>query len=364
MKKPTVCLNMIVKDESLVIRRCLDSVKGLIDYWVIVDTGSTDGTQAVITDYLQDIPGELHERPWKNFGHNRNEALELARGKADYFLFIDADDRLVFAEGFAMPDLELDCYCVVQQTSHSHTTRTQHIVLLAKDQPDLHWEGVLHEGLVAAAQKTSAVLQNVINEYLHDGHRSKDEDSYKKDVQMLEAALLQEPQNSRYVFYLAQSYASCGDAPAAMRYYEKRATMGGCEDEVFYSLYRIGLLQRSLKFPQETFQKSFSDAYRFRPSRAEPLFELAGSFIESGNYPLGYLVAKLAASIPLPSIDGLLIENWIYEWGALLQFYACALELKKFDEAHEAGQKLLTIKNLPSENRKTVEFYQHKMSIL
>ena len=46
--KSKICLNMIVKDESRVIRRCLESVKPLIDYWVIVDTGSTDGTQEII----------------------------------------------------------------------------------------------------------------------------------------------------------------------------------------------------------------------------------------------------------------------------------------------------------------------------
>jgi len=47
-KKPTVCLNMIVKNESEVITRCLKSVLPLIDYWVISDTGSTDGTQKII----------------------------------------------------------------------------------------------------------------------------------------------------------------------------------------------------------------------------------------------------------------------------------------------------------------------------
>jgi cellulose synthase/poly-beta-1,6-N-acetylglucosamine synthase-like glycosyltransferase len=47
-KKKTVCLNMIVKNESQVIEKCLASVKPLIDYWVIVDTGSTDKTQQIV----------------------------------------------------------------------------------------------------------------------------------------------------------------------------------------------------------------------------------------------------------------------------------------------------------------------------
>ena len=80
----TICLNMIVKNESTVIKRCLDSVKAIIDYWVICDTGSTDNTREIVEECLKDIPGELHERPWVSFSHNRNECLRLSRGKADY----------------------------------------------------------------------------------------------------------------------------------------------------------------------------------------------------------------------------------------------------------------------------------------
>src|SRR5580692_7710276 len=108
-KRPTVCLNMIVKNESKVICRCLESVKPLIDYWVIVDTGSKDGTQEIIKKFMKDIPGELHECPWVNFAHNRNEALSLAKKKADYLLFIDADDKLEIASDFKRPKLDKDC---------------------------------------------------------------------------------------------------------------------------------------------------------------------------------------------------------------------------------------------------------------
>src|SRR5476651_1672927 len=83
-KKKTICLNMIVKNESQVIEKCLASVKPLIDYWVIVDTGSDDDTKEKIKAFMQGIPGELHEKPWVNFAHNRNEALTLVKNKGDY----------------------------------------------------------------------------------------------------------------------------------------------------------------------------------------------------------------------------------------------------------------------------------------
>src|SRR5271170_520255 len=100
----TIGLCMIVKNEAAVITRCLDSVRPLIDYVLIEDTGSSDGTQQIIQDYLQrnDLPGEVFEVSWQDFGTNRSLALTRLRetAKIDYALIMDADDRLVFDEGF------------------------------------------------------------------------------------------------------------------------------------------------------------------------------------------------------------------------------------------------------------------------
>src|SRR5215471_11928556 len=103
-----LCLNMIVKNEAPVIARSLASVRPITDYWVIVDTGSTDGTQDAIRALMADLPGELHERPWRDFAHNRTEALELARPHGEYVLIIDADDVLECETQFKMPVLEAD----------------------------------------------------------------------------------------------------------------------------------------------------------------------------------------------------------------------------------------------------------------
>src|SRR3990167_4045655 len=108
--KSTICLNMIVRNEVDVIERCLESVKPLIDYWVIVDTGSTDGTQDKIKSILQNIPGELHEQAWESFAHNRTEAIMFARGKADFLFVIDANDTLSIPPKFKLPKLNCDSY--------------------------------------------------------------------------------------------------------------------------------------------------------------------------------------------------------------------------------------------------------------
>ena len=89
---------MIVKNESHIIHESLGCTLPLIDTYCIVDTGSTDDTINKIKDFYNEkgIEGEVHERPWKNFGHNRSEALALCDGKMDYILVIDADDLMTF----------------------------------------------------------------------------------------------------------------------------------------------------------------------------------------------------------------------------------------------------------------------------
>lgn len=88
--------------------RCLRSALPLIDYWVICDTGSTDGTPALASKVLHGVPGELHHRQWRDFGSNRTELLELARGTADYLLLIDAD--MTISVTAPLGELSADAY--------------------------------------------------------------------------------------------------------------------------------------------------------------------------------------------------------------------------------------------------------------
>jgi glycosyltransferase involved in cell wall biosynthesis len=362
-KNSTICLNMIVKNESHVIERCLSTVKPLIDYWVIVDTGSTDGTQTIIRDFLKDVPGELHERTWVNFGHNRNEALALARKKADYILFIDADDRLVFAKDFSLPKLNQDLYYIAQQVKdpERHVTTEHYIVFMIKDLPAFVWTGVLHEQLEGREGKSCAHLGGVYNEYLHDGHRSQDPERLVKDAEMLEREVERNPANHNDVFNLAQTYRWNGDFQPALKYYEKRAAMGGSEDVVFYSLLWVAACQIFLGYSPEIFLASLSKAYLFRPSRIEPLHIMAGYFIQKKNYYLGFLVTNLALTIPRPTVQDLLVEHWQYDWGVLFQNYVCSLEIGQFDKARKAQAKLLANPNLPSENRAWIEQAQSRL---
>lgn len=349
-KKKTVCLNMIVKNETKVIQRCLESVRPIIDYWVIVDTGSNDGTQTVIKEYMKDIPGELHERPWINFGHNRNEALQLAKGKADYLLFIDADEVLAYDNDFKLPLLDKDYYYIMTHFGGTIYARVQ----LIKDSLNWKWTGVLHEVVDTPEAHTNEVLLGVINDVHTDGARSQDPEKYKKDIKILEEGLLDEPNNSRYVFYLAQSYYDAGDYENSLKKYQKRIEMGGWNEEIFWSMLRIGILEQYLDKPTENISSSFTKAFHYRPTRIEPLYHLARYYRTKENYPLGYSIASIAVKVPMPR-DILFVQKWMYDYGILLELSICAYWIGKYQECADTSHRILAIPNLPQDIRTVVE---------
>lgn len=349
--KQTICLNMIVKDEKDVIERCLASTLPIIDYWVIVDTGSSDGTQDIIRNFMakHHVKGELHERPWINFGHNRNEALALAKDKADYVFFIDADEYLEYNPDFKLPNLDKDYYYFSIDCYGTDVGKVQ----LINNHKDWKWVGVLHEVIGLSHDRTRGDLEKVTNVYTTEGARSKDPLKYLKDAEILEAGLKDEPNNERYLFYLGQSYKNAGNIPAAILNYEKRIAKGGWGEEVFYSMLDIARLQQRLKEPKEKVIKSYTRAFTYRPTRAEPLYYLANYYRDFDDFDLAYQVAKIGTSLP-PSKDVLFVERWVEEWGLPIELSVAAYWTGRYQECKEICEELLK-KKLPEDIRQLVK---------
>ena len=353
-----LCLNMIVKDEAHVIRRCLASVRDHIDYWVIVDTGSTDGTQSIIKEFLKEVPGELHERPWKNFGHNRTEALRLAEGKADYLLFIDADEQLIVPEGFIWPELDQDAYFVNVSYGPMNYARCAIVSTRLK----WSWKGVLHEYLESDSPSARANLPGPYVLVTHDGARAKDKDTYKKDAELLRNALKEEPQNARYQFYLAQSLFDSQQWEQSREEYKKRSEMGGWPEEVWYSHYRMGQLSEILGMDPTA---DYLAAYEYRPIRAEPLHALARYCRGKKRFYQAAMFADVACNMQKPEHDLLFLEPEVYAWRALDEFSVACFYANRHEEGLDAVRWLLKeVDGIPQAERdrieKNLEYYTSK----
>jgi len=355
--RKTVCLNMIVKNEEQVIGDCLSSVKPLIDYWVIVDTGSSDDTKQIIRETMAEIPGELYERPWVNFAHNRNEALEFANGKGDYLLLIDADEVLRYAEGFAFPALEKDRYFILVRQMGSAQIKYNGLI---NNNLRWEWQGVIHEFITCADAKTSEVLSGIVNvRNSHAGDSSGRSEAservkYLREAEILEKALEDDPDNSRYRYYLGIGYSAAGELELAKKNLEKRVAMASADpEETYLARYSLGVVQSQLN-ELDAARQTLYRAHALRPARAEPLLQLARLYRRENNYLAGYLLAKHALSLPYPKED-LCVEYVVYDHTLLIEFANCALLLGKFDEGFDACHKLLANPNLPAEYRAQVQ---------
>ena len=351
----SVCLAMIVKNEAHVIKRCLESHKSSIDYWVVADTGSSDGTQDVIRETMAGIPGELHEVPWVDFGHNRTEVVELAKKHADYVLMNDADHVL---HGVIPKKLVADCYGI--DYHYGGTVYT--VTCLLSSRIPFRYEGVIHEYVTSATPHKAVRLEGPWIEVFHEGARSKDPETYKKDAALLEAAVAKEPDNARYLFYLAQSYRDSGQPAKALAMYQKRIDKGGWDQETWYSKYQMAILSEALNRPPQDVAWAYLEAYQFRPTRAEPLVHLARWHRLRGEIATAYLYAAQAATLKVPE-DTLFVESNVYEWQALDELSGAAWYVGNKPVGQQAAEELMTRAYPESEKRRfevNLRWYQGK----
>jgi hypothetical protein len=264
----TICLNMIVKNESHVIVKTLENLCNHIhfSYWVISDTGSTDNTKELIIDFFKNkqIDGELVEHDWVDFGYNRTKALECAYNKTDYLFIFDADDEIVGT--FVLPEI----YDSDNYTCKFGTDFVYYRSILINNKKKWYFKGVLHEYLENI--DTVYGKKNIDGDYHiisgRTGNRNKNPNKYIDDAKILKKAYFDNYETDyalacRYAFYCAQSYKDAGSnyIDDAIEWYKKCLNLNMWIQEKYYSSLKIGDLymkkndnQNALKYWYKTIE--------------------------------------------------------------------------------------------------------------
>jgi tetratricopeptide (TPR) repeat protein len=300
----------MVKNEEKILKRCLDSVEGLVDAYAITDTGSTDTTTEIAMEFLKTREGCLGISTWKDFGHNRTLSFKVAQDycksrnwdlKDTYGLLLDADMKFV-PNDLKQQALGRLGYTIVQVAGTLEYPNTRLVRM------DYNWvcRGVTHEYWEGETTHLSKSVCHIDD--LNDGGSKSDK--FPRDCALLEKGLKEEPNNVRYMFYLAQTYHSMGNHEKAIEHYTKRIEAGGWHEELWYSHYMIAKSYCSLNKPFQ-FEEWVEKAYDFYPKRAEALYVLTRYFREKGQPYKAYHYLQLGKAIPMPN-DTLFIETDIY----------------------------------------------------
>lgn len=349
--KTSICLVMIVRNESEVIKRCIDSVKDYIDYWVICDTGSNDGTQEIIRKTMDEygIPGELHETKWKDFGSNRTESLELSKGKCDYRLVIDADDFLVINDdNNPFENLTDDSYKIKIQLGQIAYFRNQ----IFKSDQDWKYIGVLHEfpeGPKDVETKEGFIENAVMIASVSGDKRDelKGQNKYHNDALVFEKELvsnkdLEPGLRARYQFYLGQSYRDAGMYERSIEAYQKRIEIGGWAEEVYISMYMIAKMRNVLNHSEADVVDAFMKAWEYRPVRLEAPYNLIRYLIVKKRYFFAFTIASMCLRMH-PCDDILFVESDIWNWKLTDEYSVLAYYTGNIKDAYNACKSIIDL---------------------
>lgn len=319
MPRELLTLTMIVKDEVATLARTLRSARPFIDRWVILDTGSTDGTQDLIRKELEGVPGELHEEPFVDFSTSRNRSLDLAGDVTEFVMWLDADDEVVNGKALRAflerernargPDRE-SYYVRVEMVIHFDSPR------VARTRAGWRFRGAVHE-ILTHPDRQPPVHRVPDVRILHEPGAESAERSKKRwerDLRLLGDEVARDPNDTRSTFYLAQTLLWLGRYDDAEPMFQKRIAQGGWAEEVYESKMALARLSTGRGSPWREIEERYLDAHAFAPHRAEPLYAIALHYDGLGQHALTFLFARRGHEIPLPVKDTLFVDEAVYTW--------------------------------------------------
>lgn len=369
-----ICLVMIVKNESSIIERCLNSIVNVISSYFICDIGSTDNTIEIIENFMKNnlIPGKIITKEWKDFTYNRNYLFEQAyTNDTKYLLWIDADEILLNNQNQYLNntdkkkllnflDNNMDIGIFNLLTNYEEQTYWRWNIV--RNNQLFQWECPVHEYLIEFKPTKSTKIDFIKLIAKKDGNCSKQNNLYKKDVKNY---LKEKPNEPRAIFYLAQTYQENNKEQKAITYYKLRIKIkAGYKQERYISALRLGRIYKN-KNKKEKALKVWNNAKKISPKRLEIPFEI---MLITDNKKEAYSIGLSIFEKYERSDDDLFVENKIYDWIFLMEFSVVAYYAEEYEQAYRFGKQLLDENKLPSNNldtaKENIKFYKTKMGII
>lgn len=362
-----IVLTQIMKNESHVIERMLNSIKGFADGIVLIDTGSTDNTIEVVENWGKnnDVETYVIKRDFDNFENSRNFSIQKAKeiflskkdGHTYYGFWLDADEQLVVDPSFNKQRCDKDLYMFNTYIGPMKYTRNEFYRL------DKHFEfyGPVHEFIVYKGQDqiTSGLLDGITVQVKMDGGSWKSDISvkYRDHAIILEDYILKN-RDPRWIFYTAQSWHDSASTNnrmeneerwrRALKFYKERVDiLDGYVEERYYSQLRVAVIMKMLEMPWEQTHREALKAYSMDPLRAESIKLIIDHYLSVGEWHLAYLYTKFCREnfynkSPYPN-RLLFVDESLYKWRILESHAGACYYTGRVDEAKENYNELTRV---------------------
>lgn len=384
--KQIVCLNAIMKNESHLFKAhnsMLDTLVKFIDYWIIVDTGSTDDSIQCVEDFFKEhkIKGEIHKKPFVDFGVSRSHALKLCQRHRwiDWVLVFDVDDLLIGEPDLHKLDLMVDAYELDMRDTNEQKkeptleemengSMVYKRMCLFNNRLNWFYNDAIHEWPECTNKKNKTIrkLENCCILSRRLGDRSKNVNKFLRDAKVAEKSLKNKADNPRLTFYCARSWYDYRDYEKALLWYNRYMDLAKpgkfCfVGERYWAALEIGRCLKNLYINPKTRRDitksqiidAFLRAYSVLKIRVEALYELALFCREQNDFEQGYKFAKKGSEIqkPVGHHDGMFFcvaKNYTFDiWNELA---LNAYHSGKVEEAKNVLKKLLDEQAVPDEN--------------
>lgn len=348
--KSGICLVMLVEDNAATIENCLKSVLGVVNCISICDIGSHDESISILNQFMNNnqIPGEIHKDQWFDFGYNRTQAMEIAKKtlqnhgfslEKSYILMIDPEMQIHISDFFHKESLNQDAYLILEQCVPLGFC-TYNIHLLRASLP---WQciGKANEYWSCEQPYTFAELPSL-----------KIEEpqiiltKLERKANLLKEALISDPNNARYLLYLAQTQAALRQYPEAIENLRKYLPLSGGGEETWFCKLMMGQCYEQIGGWDQALYW-YLEAFQSNPDRAESLQKVATYYRLRGMNDLACLFAKHGSRIPFHENFKISTIPPLYDYQFFEELSIAAFYTRFREDGRQANLQLMLKKNVP-----------------
>lgn len=351
-----VAVLIMVKNEEKIINKTLDSIL-MFPLVLVFDTGSEDGTVKLVESYPNT---KVFRGVFVDFSTSRNELLTIAEKEVteqDHLLLLDAGDEFRPRDKnkpFAFSS-DYVSYLVPQVWETWYLNKYFNTRLI-KNNNGFRYKGKVHEYLSQPVENAGKRGKMETFEIYQDRRGNKAASSVKRwerDLVILEKEVRDNPESTRDLFYLAQTYECLKNKEMAYKTYKKRSKIRNCGfyEEVFISLLRCGQNASSWEKSLAWYMRAFNHT-----KRVEPLLKIVEYYKDKKDYHTAWMFAKMACELKYPSQCILFVDASAYSYKRWHLLGIVSYYVGKFEDGKRGCIKAIEAKNLYID-KKNLEFY-------